>query len=664
MQRYAAVAGLRPRVILPVPVLTPGLSGLWVGLVTPVPRHRAAAGRSRCVHEVVCRRARHRGLRPRPAGGLIGFDRAVRAGPGQVRDADVATAWAAASYPARRPTRCPTTPTGPAAPCTSTTATRRRRDAGAACGRSSRASAARHGWYSLPLAGGCAAGSTGSRWRGPAPRPPRPAPARRRRRPGLLARRGARAGPAAAAARGDAAARAWPGWSSPSSRADGARCSAAAGHLRPARAAGARLLAVDLALPRHRLRLHGDQHRPRGRGRRPSTYALTLWPTSIPLRHSVPSRRPSPRSSRCSTSRGCARSSPTSNAQAAAPDLWDDQERAQQVTSRLSHLQGELDRVESLRRRLDDLAVLFELAEDEGDADHARPRRETELPSIAQGDRRARGPHPAVGRVRPARGARHHPGRGRWRRRRRLRRDADADVPALGGAARLPDRGLRHLLRRGGRHQVGDVRGQGALRATARCRSSRAPTGWCASRRSTTRAGGRRRSPASRCCRSSSRPTTSRSPTTSIRVDVYRSSGPGRPGRQHDRLRGAHHPPADRHRRRPARTSARSCRTVPRRWRSCRPSCSSAAGRRSRREMDALKGDSGRLVGQPDAVLRPAPVPDGQGPADRARDRQHRPRCSTARSTTSSRPASAGAGRVAMRGRLAPHAPRVTARTR
>ncbi len=43
------------------------------------------------------------------------------------------------------------------------------------------------------------------------------------------------------------------------------------------------------------------------------------------------------------------------------------------------------------------------------------------------------------------------------RRRRRLRRDADADVPALGRAARLPDRGLRHLLRRGGRHQVGDL---------------------------------------------------------------------------------------------------------------------------------------------------------------------------------------------------------------
>ena len=51
------------------------------------------------------------------------------------------------------------------------------------------------------------------------------------------------------------------------------------------------------------------------------------------------------------------------------------------MTSRLSHLQGELTRVESLRRRLDDLAVLFELAEDESDAD-TLAEAEAELTSI------------------------------------------------------------------------------------------------------------------------------------------------------------------------------------------------------------------------------------------------------------------------------------------
>jgi len=52
---------------------------------------------------------------------------------------------------------------------------------------------------------------------------------------------------------------------------------------------------------------------------------------------------------------------------AAAPDLWDDQERAQHVTSRLSYLQGDINRVEGLRRRIDDAGVLLELAREERD---------------------------------------------------------------------------------------------------------------------------------------------------------------------------------------------------------------------------------------------------------------------------------------------------------
>ncbi len=70
------------------------------------------------------------------------------------------------------------------------------------------------------------------------------------------------------------------------------------------------------------------------------------------------------------------------NEEAAAPDLWDDQAKAQKVTSRLSYVQGELNRVESLRRRLDDIEVLAELGEDEDDAD-TRAEVEAELPRIA-----------------------------------------------------------------------------------------------------------------------------------------------------------------------------------------------------------------------------------------------------------------------------------------
>ena len=51
-----------------------------------------------------------------------------------------------------------------------------------------------------------------------------------------------------------------------------------------------------------------------------------------------------------------------------APDLWDDVENAQRVTSRLSAVQADIDRVEGLRSRLDDLAIMVELSQEEGDA--------------------------------------------------------------------------------------------------------------------------------------------------------------------------------------------------------------------------------------------------------------------------------------------------------
>ncbi|MGB9305370.1 MAG: PCRF domain-containing protein, partial [Mycobacterium sp.] len=51
--------------------------------------------------------------------------------------------------------------------------------------------------------------------------------------------------------------------------------------------------------------------------------------------------------------------------EASDPKLWDDQANAQRVTSELSHTQGELRRAEDLRRRIDDLPVLYEMAAEE-----------------------------------------------------------------------------------------------------------------------------------------------------------------------------------------------------------------------------------------------------------------------------------------------------------
>ncbi|AIL96373.1 peptide chain release factor 2 [Corynebacterium ureicelerivorans] len=55
-------------------------------------------------------------------------------------------------------------------------------------------------------------------------------------------------------------------------------------------------------------------------------------------------------------------------AQAGDPSLWDDPAHAQKVTTELSNVQARLKKVSSLRSRIDDLPVMYELAEEEGDA--------------------------------------------------------------------------------------------------------------------------------------------------------------------------------------------------------------------------------------------------------------------------------------------------------
>jgi peptide chain release factor 2 len=66
---------------------------------------------------------------------------------------------------------------------------------------------------------------------------------------------------------------------------------------------------------------------------------------------------------------------------ASALDLWDDPENAQKVTSRLSVVQGEVRRVEDLRRRLDDAQVLWEMADD-ADDDKERDEATAEVTSL------------------------------------------------------------------------------------------------------------------------------------------------------------------------------------------------------------------------------------------------------------------------------------------
>lgn len=97
MRRYAAVAGLRKRVIFVVPVLTPWLSAQWVNLVTPVPRAIAVPLVESLVHEVVCRDHSVSEIIPDPEGGLTPYDRAIELALAHVRDADVPTRWSDAT---------------------------------------------------------------------------------------------------------------------------------------------------------------------------------------------------------------------------------------------------------------------------------------------------------------------------------------------------------------------------------------------------------------------------------------------------------------------------------------------------------------------------------------------------------------------------------------
>lgn len=111
MQRYAAVAGLRRRIILPVRPLTPALSAHWVGWVTPVPNRIARPLVESLVHEAVAHEHDIARYLPDPPDGLTGFDRAVGLALARVRDGEVETRWSTASGPDADAEPLPSDPT-------------------------------------------------------------------------------------------------------------------------------------------------------------------------------------------------------------------------------------------------------------------------------------------------------------------------------------------------------------------------------------------------------------------------------------------------------------------------------------------------------------------------------------------------------------------------
>jgi uncharacterized protein YbjT (DUF2867 family) len=110
MRRYAVIARLKKRRIVPVSVLTPGLSGLWIGLITPVPSTIARPLVESLRHEVVCHEHDIARYVPDPPEGLTDFDRAVRLALMRIGTADVATRWSSASVSGAPSDPLPTDP--------------------------------------------------------------------------------------------------------------------------------------------------------------------------------------------------------------------------------------------------------------------------------------------------------------------------------------------------------------------------------------------------------------------------------------------------------------------------------------------------------------------------------------------------------------------------
>ncbi|SCL13080.1 SDR family oxidoreductase [Micromonospora inyonensis] len=152
MQRYATVAGLRRRIILPVRPLTPSLSSHWVGLVTPVPNRIARPLVESLVQEAVAHEHDIAQYVPDPLGGLTGFDEAVRLALAKVRHAEVETRWSTASGPDAPAEPLPSDPEWSGGSVYTDLRERRVDAPPDALWRVVEGVGGEHGWYSFPLA--------------------------------------------------------------------------------------------------------------------------------------------------------------------------------------------------------------------------------------------------------------------------------------------------------------------------------------------------------------------------------------------------------------------------------------------------------------------------------------------------------------------------------
>jgi uncharacterized protein YbjT (DUF2867 family) len=153
IRKYATIAGLRRRLAIPVPVLTPLLSSHWVNLITPLPRSLASSLMESLENDVVCNEHDIATYIPDPQGGLMHYEDAVELALQRTRDTSLTTRWSQPSGHDDEPSNpLPTDPDWAGGPLYEQTVERRVDADADTLWRAFESIGAEHGWSAAPPA--------------------------------------------------------------------------------------------------------------------------------------------------------------------------------------------------------------------------------------------------------------------------------------------------------------------------------------------------------------------------------------------------------------------------------------------------------------------------------------------------------------------------------
>lgn len=152
MNGYAVEAGMKPRKILRLPVLTPYLASQWVNLVTPIPRRLAVPIIASLQHDCIMNEHDIDTVIPRPAEGLLPYRKSVQLALERMRVGDIETSWQNASVEGAPSDPLPSDPDWAGHKVYVDYRTRDSHASPEALWRVIESIGGENGWYSLPVA--------------------------------------------------------------------------------------------------------------------------------------------------------------------------------------------------------------------------------------------------------------------------------------------------------------------------------------------------------------------------------------------------------------------------------------------------------------------------------------------------------------------------------